>query len=492
MLRTVSRITLVILSVCFFEAKAQNNTSYFDKLYDFDYSTLASAEGGIGIIENINGNGWYFTSPSLYSSGGTRKCILALIDENGDTVFTSRISDSIVSYTPTALLRSYDDGIAIASTFNNTNISNRDYSLIKYNSNNELEFLKMYGDSLNDEQAFHAINTYDKGFLIVGQSTFPQNSDAEMYAVKTDSAGNFEWEQYYGGSNFEGASSVIQTADSGYLVFGFTQSFGVGQADWYLIKTDKQGDQEWQKIYGGEMGDDIDIGSGIIRLNDNNYLLSGGGGGYGRLIKINPQGGVIWQKNYVSLSGTGGNYLYWAKELPNYSIIAAGLTNNFSESDAGWIIKTDSAGTQLWQRKYNKTSDVELFYDFIPTDDGGFLLCGQARNPLTNNQDAWLLKVDSLGCAYEDCTVGIEEEGSKKVMVDVYPNPANETLTVELAEGWQNTAIKFFDVTGREVLTYLITTRQTSIDVSGFAAGVYTAVLLQGEGVVGRKKIIIE
>ncbi len=98
--------------------------------------------------------------------------------------------------------------------------------------------------------------------------------------------------------------------------------------------------------------------------------------------------------------------------------------------------------------------------------------------------------IDDVSVVAIDTTIGIEE--NENVRFEVYPNPAKEKLTIELAENWQNTAIKIFDVTGREVLTYLFRTKQASIDVSGFAAGVYTAVLLQNEGVVARKKIIIE
>ncbi len=99
--------------------------------------------------------------------------------------------------------------------------------------------------------------------------------------------------------------------------------------------------------------------------------------------------------------------------------------------------------------------------------------------------------IDDVSVVAIDTTIGINEV--ENVKFEIYPNPAKEKLMVELAEGRvQITAIKFFDVTGREVLTYLMTTQKESIDVSGFAAGVYTAVLMEGGEVVGRRKIIIE
>jgi len=472
-----------------FSLHCQSQFVYFDKLYDFGNGD-PHAEAALGIVPSSDGQGYLFTSFSLYWSMNSSDALLIKIDGQGDTIFTVRQSDANRKYFVSSLVKSHDEGIVICSYVINTLDDNKNYSLIKINVNNEIEFSKTYGDSLNDEQALHVINTNDNGFLIVGQSVFPQNSDAEMYAVKTDSAGNFEWEQYYGGNNFEGAYSAIQTPDSGYLVFGFTQSFGAGQPDWYIVKSDKLGNQQWQRLYEGIAGGDIDIGSGIIKLSDNNYLLSGGGGVYGRLIKINSQGVVIWQKNYTYPGGTGGNFLYWARELTDYSIIAAGGTNKPSESDAGWIIKTDSAGNLLWQRKYNKTNDVELFYDFIPTDDAGFVLCGQARNPQTNNQDAWLLKVDSLGCPYADCTVGIDEADNTKVVADIYPNPASELLNVEFqnVEDW---LISLTDVNGKVVYTSN-NDKETiiTVNVSSFSAGVYLLQLTSEKSFVNKKIII--
>lgn len=445
----------------------QSQFVYFDKLYDFRPNGFVSVEGGDGILNSPDGNGYFFSSYSYY--GNLSDALLIKVDENGDTVFTVRKSDSDTKYFPASLVASHDTGYVICSSVINNINNNRDYSLIKISTNNEIVFSKNYGDTINSEHAMQVIRTNDKGFLIVGQSLVPPNVSADMYVVKTDSAGNFEWDEYYGGSSFEGAYSAVQTPDSGYMVLGSTQSFGNGQEDFYLVKADKQGNPQWQKTYGSST---IDIGSGIIKLSDGNYLLSGGGGVSGRLIKITPQGVVIWQKNYIYQGGTDANFLYLAMELPDKSIVAAGGTNNTSESDAGWIMKTDSLGTLLWQRKFNKTSDVELFYDFVSTYDKGFLLCGQARNLQTNNQDAWLLKVDSIGCAYEDCLVGIDEAGSKKVLVDVYPNPVSKILSIKLQETG-NYELRIHDLQGKFIYQTMLTDKNLMIDVSNFANGIY-------------------
>lgn len=475
MLAKVNKLIPFILSLCSVTAQAQ--FTYFDKLYDFaDGNGFADATRTL--INDTNSNGWYFAARSLNLTSDSSTGVLCKVNEYGDTILTVKINDINKSYFPTSIIKTSDDGIVIASYVTNINNDKTDYSLIKINADHEIMFSKTYGDSINNEKPTFLINTYDKGYLIVGQSVVPPLDSADMYAIKTDSLGNIEWEQYYGGDYFEAANSVIQTPDSGYLVLGWTKSFGNGGTDWYLVKIDKFGNPQWQRTYGTSVNES---GNGIVALMDGNYLMAGGGGsGSARMRKIDQAGEVIWQKSYSYPTGSGGNYLYWAKELPDYSIIAVGGTNNQTEIDAGWLVKTDSAGNQLWERKYNKTANVELFYDFISTDDKGFILCGQAWNDSNNSQDAWLLKVDSIGCAYENCTVGIDEAGSEKILVDVYPNPANEVLNIELQE-ISRYEVELTDINGRVVYKSKIRNPKSVIEISDFANGIYLLTLENSE-----------
>jgi hypothetical protein len=165
-------------------------------------------------------------------------------------------------------------------------------------------------------------------------------------------------------------------------------------------------------------------------------------------LKVNAQGTQIWLENYNYPSGTVGNYIFKMIELPNGDIVAVGGTNNASEGDAGWLLKTDADGNEIWQRKYNKNNNTDLFYSVLLANDGGFLLSGQARNAETKSQDAWLLKVDSVGCPYPNCLVGIDEEEKTTVVADVWPNPASEVLNVQLQKPGK-AQITFTDMAGR-------------------------------------------
>jgi hypothetical protein len=136
------------------------------------------------------------------------------------------------------------------------------------------------------------------------------------------------------------------------------------------------------------------------------------------------------------------------------------------------LVRTDSLGEVIWQREYDKNESTDLFYSLLATDDGGFLLSGQAVNEETNSQDAWLLKVDSLGCTFPNCIVGVDEE-ERTVIVDVWPNPTSEVLNIEKTNDGETLTFSVFDMNGNEVLNQVQYDAHGSIDVSKWAAGIY-------------------
>jgi len=219
-------------------------------------------------------------------------------------------------------------------------------------------------------------------------------------------------------------------------------------------------------------------------LSDGNYLLTGSGsqgssGSIGRMYKVDALGNIIWSKTYAHPNNSGNN-LWRTVELPNGDLASAGLTDRTGNNNSGWLVRTDSQGTVLWQREYDYNSNTDLFYTLIATSDGGFLLGGQAKHDWPLTQDAWLLKVDSVGCTYADCLVGVDELGSSKVVADVWPNPASQFINIE----WQRSGaaeISLLDMTGKEVLRQQSHGQREVIEVSHMPSGLYVLQLVQGE-----------
>lgn len=140
-------------------------------------------------------------------------------------------------------------------------------------------------------------------------------------------------------------------------------------------------------------------------------------------------------------------------------------------------MKVTPTGELLWQRVFDKNQHTDLFYSMLATEDGGFLLSGQAVNEETNSQDAWLLKVDSVGCAYPLCIVGVDELGSREALVNVWPNPVGNILNVEITGNSRHLDLQVFDISGREILRFTQHNRRATLDTGHWNSGIY---LLKG------------
>jgi hypothetical protein len=149
----------------------------------------------------------------------------------------------------------------------------------------------------------------------------------------------------YGGSGNDSARSVQQTSDGGYIVASYTNSFGAGDYDILLIKTNAFGNVQWAKTYGGA---DFDRANSVQQTSDGGYIVTGrttsfGAGGWDIfLIKTDASGNIIWAKTY---GGIGSDWAYSVRQTSDGGYIVAGETRSFGAgSDDIFLIKTDANG----------------------------------------------------------------------------------------------------------------------------------------------------
>ena len=140
-----------------------------------------------------------------------------------------------------------------------------------------------------DDQGTSVQETNDGGFIITGYKDFD-----DVFLIKTDGNGHEQWNKTFGGWSFEFGFSVKQTIDGGYIIAGHTLSFGVGNGDVYLIKTDGSGNELWNKTFGGSS---VDYGYSVQQSTDGGYIIVGYSSSFGNqedvyLIKTDSNGNV--------------------------------------------------------------------------------------------------------------------------------------------------------------------------------------------------------
>ena len=212
------------------------------------------------------------------------------------------------------------------------------------------------------------------------------------------------WNKTFGGLGSDWAYDVEVTSDGGYIIAGSTNSSGAGCFDFWVVKTDMNGNELWNKTYGGT-GDDWAFGIAapkVISPVGEAYVIAGatnssGAGDYDAwLVKIDPDGNQLWNRTYGGIRFDTANDVEF---VPGGGYILAGSTYSFSAIVADfWLVRVDSDGNELWNRTFNGPGhDIDSAYDVELTPDGGYILAGVTYLGGAMDQGFWLVKTDSNG-----------------------------------------------------------------------------------------------
>lgn len=215
-----------------------------------------------------------------------------------------------------------------------------------------------------------------------------------LYAAPPDTL----WARTFGGADVDVAYSVQQTSDGGFIATGYTSSFGAGQQDAYLVRINSNGDTVWTTTFGGASMD----GAHFVRETaDHGYVIAaytesfGGGGKNMYLIKTDSTGYPEYTRTYVTPLM---DVAYACCETPDSGFIFVGYRDGPSGWVKGdlWILKTDATLDTLWTKEYGGAGE-DYGISIHPTPDGGYIISGTTSSFGAGGKDVWLLRIDALG-----------------------------------------------------------------------------------------------
>ena len=453
-------------------------------------SMIPTADGGFVIAVSSNSDD--IDVSGHHGSTAMSDIWIFKIDSLGGIVWEKSLGGTGDERRPTIKSTS-DGGYILSSSTNSTDgdvtgfhdslgTTNSDTWIVKLDSVGTIEWEHAFGGSDFEDDA-SVCETADGGFLFIcdtrsnDEDVSGSHGDTDILMMKLDHSGNVLWQKCIGGSSNDQAYTLRNTADSGFVFMGRTNSTdgdAVGNmhtsifgANW-VVKIDSLGNIEWQRAYGGSV---IEFPGDIYQTSDGGYIFgtstgSNDGdvtGNHGFedywIVRLDATGNILWQKCFGGTNADSFKALY---PTSDNGVIASGfssctdgdLTNNYGADDV-WVIKLDSAGNLEWQRSFGGTMN-DNGGTVLQTSDGGFIVCAESfsndfdvsghHGPSTQ-ADVWIFKLSPF-------TTGIEELASVSGL-SVSPNPASDQLKMSFyLSKVDDVSVEIMDIAGRIVKTW--------------------------------------
>jgi len=351
-----------------------------------------------------------------------------------------------------------DGGYIVAGAASTPGNSYQVY-LVRANASGDTLWTRTYGGTGYDV-GMSVQQTRDGGYIVTGY-TESFGDSSQLYLVRTNAAGDTIWTKAYGGPGYEYGNSVRQTADGGYIITGYTTSFGAGSDDVWLVKTDSAGDTLWTRTYGGT---GYDEGNCVEQTTDSGFVVAAQscapGGTYEfYLIKTNAAGDSLWSRTY---GGPGSDYCQSVQQTTDGGYVVVGRSASFGNRLQVYLVRTDRSGAPIWTRTYGRAGNDEGI-SVRQTNDGGYVVAGRTTS-FGNANQVYLVKTNADGSV----AVELTPEAAARRTASAATIARGMLYLPAIGEG-RMASSELLDISGRKVLAL----RAGANDISHLAPGVY-------------------
>ncbi len=315
----------------------------------------------------------------------------------------------------------------------------------------QTQFARAVGGTDND-YAKSVVQTNDGGYVIAGYTySFGAGGD-DLFLVKFDSTGVVEWAKTVGGTGNDKGYSVIQTFDGGYAVVGETWTFSAGSCDLFLVKFSSTGAVEWSRTVGGT---NIDYGGSVIQTTDGGYAVAGATYSFGAgtptyknlfFVKVDSMGSIEWSR---AIGGTDDDYGKSVLQTSDGGYAVVGLTESFGAGlDDLFLVKLSATGTVEWTKAIGGTN-----YDYgnsiVQTSDGGYAVAGWTQSFGTSGSDLFLAKFSLTGeFEWFHAVDGTSDDIGRSIVQTANGGYAVAGFTYSFGAGFYDLFLVKFDSTG--------------------------------------------
>lgn len=484
------KITTVLVSLTFFGGLlAQPPDTLWTKVYG------GQNNYGAHSILQTQDEGYIAVGYTSDQSGNNDEIYIMRTNSFGDSLWTKTYGGNkdelVFSIMPTS------DNRYIIAGYSNSYLYDDDDDIIilKINSNGDTLWTKTYGDSVIERSRF-ARETSDGGIIIVGyKESLVNNNDYDVYLIRTNNNGDTLWTKTIGGNSRDLGVTILQLSDGGYIILGATESFGEGGWDVYLIRINSLGDTLWTKTYGGP---NYEEGYAIQQTSDGGFVISGNTDSYGvgnldfYLIKTNSNGDTLWTKTY---GGSNDDIGFDVKTTQDKGYAIIGFSNSFSTGDYDvYLIKTDSSGNTLWTQTYGWQGD-ERAYEIQLTADNGYIIPATTESFFSGRDAIYLVRIQSDLTNMEDKFNDFQI--SSFYVYQNFPNPFNPMTRIQYATGSrQFVRLRVYDLLGKEISTLVNQEKPAGaytveFDASNLSSGIYFYQLQAGDFTETKKMILM-